>query len=171
MKRVPTAWLMTDERMGDQLWAALARVPPGGGVVFRHLTTPRAERLALFRRVRSVAVARRLVLVVAGERLPWAARHGGPRPVTAPAHDRREGVAGVRKGARMLFVSPVFATRTHPGAKGLGVRRARAIVRGLPVGAVALGGMDARRWRGLQGFAGWAGIDGWLDRGRSADCW
>ncbi len=154
---------MTDERMGDALWAALRRVPPGGGVVFRHLATPRAERLALFRRVRRVAVARRLTLVVAGERLPWAARHGGPRPVTAPAHDRREAIAGVRRGARVLFVSPVFATRTHPGAKGLGVGRAWAVVRGLPVAAVALGGMDARRWRRLRGlgFVGWAGIDEW----------
>jgi thiamine-phosphate pyrophosphorylase len=155
---------MTDERMGDGLWAALRRVPPGGGVVFRHLATPARERLALFRRVRSVAVARRLVLVVAGERLPWAGRHGGTRPVTAPAHDRREAVAGVRKGARVLFVSPVFATRTHPGVRGLGVRRAGAVVRGLPVLAMTLGGMDARLWRGMRrlGFVGWAGIDGWL---------
>lgn len=157
---------MTDERMGDALWPALRRVPPGGGVVFRHLATPSRERLALFRRVRSLAGARRLMLVVAGERLPWAARHGGPRPMTAPAHDRREAVAGVRAGARVLFVSPVFATRTHSGVKGLGVRRARAVVRGLPVAAVALGGMDAERWRSLQrsGFAGWAGIDAWLAR-------
>jgi thiamine-phosphate pyrophosphorylase len=155
---------MTDERMADALWPALRRVPPGGGVVFRHLATPAPERLALFRRVRSVALARRLVLVVAGERLPWPARHGGPRPVTAPAHDRREAIAGVRSGARVLFVSPVFATRTHPGVTGLGVRRARAVVRGLPVAVVALGGMDAgrsRRVRGL-GFVGWAGIDGWM---------
>ncbi|HEX8485145.1 thiamine phosphate synthase [Sphingomonas sp.] len=159
---VPKAWLMTDERLGDDLWAALARVPPGSGVVFRHLATPRGERLALFRRVRSVAVARRLVLVVAGERLPWRAHHGGPRPATAPAHDRREAVAGVRRGARALFVSPVFATRTHPGARGLGIMRARQIGLGLPLVAVALGGMDARRWRGLRGFWGWAGIDAWV---------
>jgi thiamine-phosphate pyrophosphorylase len=153
---------MTDERMGDALWTALRRVPPGGGVVFRHLATPRADRLVLFRRVRSVAIARRLTLVVVGERLPWRARHGGAMPVTAPAHDRREALAGVRGGAQLLFASPVFATRTHPGARGLGVRRARAIVLGLPVATVALGGMDARRWRILGGFDGWAGIDAWL---------
>ena len=151
MKRIPALWLMTDERMGDALWAALKRVPPGGGVVFRHYATPRAERLALFRRVRSIAVARRLMLVVAGERLPWPARHGGPRPLTAPAHDRREAIAGVRRGARVLFVSPVFATRSHPAANGLGVRRALGVGRGLPVVAIALGGMDAGRWRGCAG--------------------
>lgn len=166
-QRVPTQWLMTDERMGDALWTALRRVPPGGGVVFRHLATPRAARVALFRRVRSAAVARRLTFVVAGKRLPWAARHGGPKPVTAPAHDRREAIAGVRAGARVLFVSPVFATRTHPGVKGLGVRRARAIIRGLPVAVtvVALGGMDARRWRASATFDGWAAIDAWISAG------
>ena len=155
---------MTDERMGDALWPALRRVPPGGGVVLRHLETPRPERLALFRRVRSVAVARRLVLVVAGERLPWTARYGGPRPMTAPAHHLREAVRGARAGARVLFVSPVFATRTHPEARALGVRQASGIARGLPVATVALGGMDARRWRGMRRttFDGWAAIDAWL---------
>jgi thiamine-phosphate pyrophosphorylase len=167
---------MTDERMGVALWRALARVPVGEGVVFRHYRTPRAERLALFRRVRSVAVARRLVLVVAGSGLPWAVRHGGPRPTTASAHDRQEAVTAVRKGARLLFVSPVFATRSHPGAAVLGVRRARAIARGLPVRAVALGGMTPARWRRMEAqgktFCGWAGIDAWLPRatGRSDGC-
>jgi thiamine-phosphate pyrophosphorylase len=158
----PTIWLMTDERMGDSLVAALRRVPPGGGVVFRHLATARRERVALFRRVRGLAVARRLVLVAGGDRLPWAARHGGPAPTTAAAHDRREAVAGVRRGARVLFVSPVFATRTHPGLRGLGVRAARQVICGLPIAAIALGGMDARRWRRMRAMDGWAGIDAWL---------
>jgi thiamine-phosphate pyrophosphorylase len=153
---------MTDERMGEGLWRALSRVPPGGGVVFRHYATPRAERLALFRRVRRIALARRLVLVVAGEGLPWPVRHGGPRPLTAPAHDRREAVSGVRRGARVLFVSPVFATRSHPGAKALGIRRALAVTRGLPVVRIALGGMDARRWRAARVLDGWAGVDRWI---------
>jgi thiamine-phosphate pyrophosphorylase len=153
---------MTDERMGDALWLALARVPPGGGVVFRHLATERRARLELFRRVRSIARARRLTLVVAGDRLPWPMRHGGVRPATAPAHDRREAITGVRKGARLLFVSPVFTTRTHPGAKALGPRRARTIVRDLSAAAVALGGMNGRRWRRMAALDGWAAIDAWL---------
>ncbi|MEJ8630952.1 hypothetical protein P0F65_16040 [Sphingomonas sp. I4] len=39
--RYPVTWLMTDERLGDGLWRALARLPPGSGVVFRHHATPR----------------------------------------------------------------------------------------------------------------------------------
>jgi thiamine-phosphate pyrophosphorylase len=158
----PTAWLMTDERMGDAMWTTLRRLPPGSGVVFRHYATPPAERRALLLRVRRIAVARRLVLVVAGAR----GGHGrGPRAQSWPAHDRREAIAGWRAGARRFFVSPVFATRSHPGARALGVMKAAAIARGLGE-IVALGGMDARRWRRIRGlgFAGWAGIDAWNTR-------
>jgi hypothetical protein len=44
-------------------------------------------------------------------------------------------------------VSPVFATRSHPGARTLGPLRAAAIARALPVPAIALGGVDERRYR------------------------
>lgn len=155
---------MTDERAGALL-PLLRRVPPGTGVVFRHHATARAERLRLFRQARGLAIGRRLILVAGGDRLPWPMRHGGPAPVTAPAHDRREAVAAVRRGAALLFVSPVYPTRSHPGAPALGVRRALGIGRGLPVIRIALGGMDARRWRMLDGFEGWAAIDAWNEPG------
>ena len=69
----------------------------------------------------------------------------------------------MRAGARLVFVSPVFATRSHPGARALGPLRAAAIARGLPVLWMALGGMDAGRFRRLSGlgFHGWAAIDAW----------
>jgi thiamine-phosphate pyrophosphorylase len=153
---------MTDERMGAALWPALLCMPAGGGVVFRHLATPARERRAIFVKVRRIARARGLALVVAGEPLPGAGRFGGPRALAWPAHDRREAVAGVRAGARYLFVSPVFATRTHPGARALGARRAMAVGRGLPVARIALGGMSAAKWRRLRGFDGWAAIDAWV---------
>ncbi len=161
---------MTDERIGDGLWAALRRLPRGAGVVFRHNATPASERRALFRRVMRVAQARGLVVVRAGDRagagedgIHGTARGRGLR--TAPAHDRREAVTAVRRGADVLFVSPVFATRSHPAAEALGARKARRIARGLPVTAIALGGMDARRFRKCTGFDGWAAIDAWSSRG------
>ena len=69
-----------------------------------------------------------------------------------------------RRGADAVFVSPVFATRSHPGARGLGVVRFGLLVRGCPVPVVALGGMDARRFRRVRGLGayGWAGIDAWM---------
>ncbi|WP_174835647.1 thiamine phosphate synthase [Sphingomonas sp. CL5.1] len=163
---VPCLWLMTDERMGEGLWRAVSRLPRGSGIVFRHYDTPAAERRRLFARLLRIARARGLVLVRAG-----AARlsgemgtHGrsGPGITTWPAHSRREAVEGVRRGADALFVSPVFATRSHPGAPALGARRAAAIARGLPARRIALGGMDARRYALLTGFDGWAAIDAWL---------
>jgi len=166
-------WLMTDERLGDGLWAALRRLPSGSGVVFRHYATAARERRKLFRRVARIARARGLVVVRAGARAGYgedgvhgAARGNGLR--TAPAHDRREAVAAVRRGADVLFVSPVFATRSHPGAEALGARKARRIARGLPVTVIALGGMDARRFREMTGFDGWAAIDAWGAGGSGA---
>jgi thiamine-phosphate pyrophosphorylase len=164
---------MTDERLGDGLWAALRRLPPGSGVVFRHYATPVRERRRLFRRVVRIARVRGLVVVRAGERAGFGEDgvHGGARGSglrTAPAHDRREAVAAVRRGAEVVFVSPVFMTRSHPGGKTLGERGARRVSQGLPVVAIALGGMDARRFRKLIGFDGWAAIDAWGGGGSGA---
>jgi thiamine-phosphate pyrophosphorylase len=61
--------------------------------------------------------------------------------------------------ADAVVLSPVFATRSHPGATPLGPLRFRLLARraGLPV--IALGGMDARRARRI-GATRWAAIDG-----------
>lgn len=164
---LPRLWLMTDERMGEGLWQALERLPRGGGVVFRHYGLAPAERRALFARVLKVAKRRRLVLVRAGSE-PMrgeAGVHGayGRGLRTAPAHDRREAVAALRAGAQVLFVSPVFATRSHPGAPALGRLRFGLLVRGLDVPVIALGGMDVRKAASLRrlGIHGWAAIDAW----------
>lgn len=163
---LPTIWLMTDER-ADAI-AAMLRLPRGAGVVFRHHATPLAERRRLFERLLRIARARGLALVRAGA-APMRGEmgvHGRMRARTAgvrtwPAHDRREARAGVRAAADLLFVSPVFPTRSHPGAPALGPRRARRIGAGLGVPLIALGGVDARRFRKMRGFAGWAAIDAW----------
>jgi thiamine-phosphate pyrophosphorylase len=156
---------MTDERQGNALWATLKRLPRGSGVVFRHYATPAKARRALFRRVVRMAKARGLLVVLAGEHAGVGAdgthNRRGPGLLTAAAHNRAEAVAALRRGAHVLFVSPVFATRSHPGGGPLGARAARRIVQGMPVVAIALGGMDARRFRELVGFDGWAAIDAW----------
>nr|WP_277998394.1 thiamine phosphate synthase [Sphingomonas liriopis] len=152
---------MTDERIGKALFPTLRALPPGAGVVFRHYGLPRAERHRLFLRVRRLARARGLRISAAGN-LAGAPSHGVRRALTHAAHDRREAIRGVRAGATWLFVSPVFATRSHPGAVALGLRRALAITHGLDAGRVALGGMTAARWLRVRryGFEGWAAIDG-----------
>ncbi|MEO6217879.1 MAG: thiamine phosphate synthase [Sphingomonas sp.] len=163
---------MTDERMGDSLLAAIEALPRGAGIVFRHHATSQAGRRELFEQVARVARRKQLVLIRAGaERLGRgeAGVHGNGR-LTRPglrtwsAHSRVQAIAGKRAEADLLFVSPAYPTRSHPGAQALGPLRAAGIGRGLGLTVIALGGMDSARFarvRGL-GFLGWAAIDAWL---------
>lgn len=139
-RQYPEVWLFTDPRLGD-VAAAVRRLPRGSGVVVRG----GADAAAL------VAVARRRGL--------WLVDEADSR--LGRAHNRAELVRARRAGARVVFVSPVFATRTHPGARALGVVRFGLMIRGAGVPVAALGGMDARRFRRLQalGAIAWGGID------------
>jgi thiamine-phosphate pyrophosphorylase len=68
----------------------------------------------------------------------------------------------------MVFVSPVFPTRSHPDEAVLGEAGALALALMTRKPAIALGGMDAEAGERLMrlGWAGWAAIDAWLP-GRS----
>jgi thiamine-phosphate pyrophosphorylase len=155
---------MTDERQGEALWAALESLPGGAGVVFRHYGLPLKQRRTLFERVRRVAARRRLILLVAGLPLPGGhGTHGRPgRGLrSASAHNLRELKAAERSGADLVFLSPVFATRSHLRANTLGPRRFALIAHQANIPVIALGGMNARRARSLGGAWGWGGIDAW----------
>lgn len=170
-RQLPRAWLFTDERLGEQLWVALARLPRGAGVVFRHYRLAPPARRALLARVRAVVRRRGLVLVVAaagarageGRHLGVArSRRRYPGLVTAAAHNVRELVAARRCGAVLVFVSPVFASRSHPGAAPLGTLRFRRLARHAHARVAALGGMTAKRFRSLRpAAAAWGAIDAW----------
>jgi thiamine-phosphate pyrophosphorylase len=168
--------MMTDERQGDALWSALERLPRGAGVVFRHYSLPAAARRALFRKVRALARRRRLRLLLAGPPHlagAWGAdgSHGrtpcrrGIGLASAPAHDLREIRSAERGGADLLFLSPAFATRSHPHATPLGPLRFARLARQTRLPVVALGGMSAARARRLRasGLHGWAAIDAWTN--------
>ena len=87
-------------------------------------------------------------------------RHRGS--VTAPVHNLRELREAEWLGARLLFVSPVFATRSHAGAKGIGRLGLARLVHQTDRPVVALGGMTHARFKALRktGVWGWAAIDG-----------
>lgn len=161
---------MTDERMGDALWPALTRLPRGAGVIFRHYSLPDALRRALFARISQVARRRGLVLIRAGStpfRGEQGAHNQGTRQRrglrTHAAHNAREVVAARRQGADVVLISPVFPTRSHRDAPALGVVRAIALARMVPGKAIALGGVNVRRFARLRrgGFIGYAAIDAW----------
>jgi thiamine-phosphate pyrophosphorylase len=169
---LPRCWLLTDPRQGDALWPALERMPRGSGVIFRHHGV--ADRRGLFLRVQAIARRRRLVLLLAGPpalAAAWRAdgSYGADRrrparrsPIKAiAAHDRAELIAAGRSGATLVLLSPVFSTRSHPGARTLGRVRFGMLARASRVPVIALGGMDRRRARGLPAY-GWAGIDSWI---------
>jgi len=153
---MPRLWLMTDERSGDNLLPAVRRMPKGSGVIFRHYSLPKPERAALLREVNKVAKARRLTLLVGGRH--HHRRHGA---LTAPIHSIPQRIAAERAGANLLFVSPVFATSSHPGAKPLGRTKFGMLLRGARRPVIALGGVNPRRARSLKvfGIYGWAAID------------
>lgn len=153
---LPRLWLMSDERMGGGLLPSVAALPRGSGVVFRHYSLPPQEREALLRVVETVARRRRLVLVIGGT------THGRFRgAVTAPVHNIRERIAAERAGAALLFISPVFPTASHRGAKALGRVRLGLMMRGARCPVIALGGMNRQRAKSLSVLKiyGWAGID------------
>lgn len=171
---LPALWLMTDERIDEpDLLQAVACLPRGAGIIFRHYRLPAAERRALFERVRAIARARRLILIVAGsarQAVAWRADgwHGprGGRPAmpmihSAPVHSLAQIRRAERTGADLLFLSPVFPTRSHAGAPTLGRRGLAALARGAKRPVIALGGVNPARARSLRraGIHGWAAID------------
>ena len=168
---LPREWLMTDERQGDRLFDALARLPTGAGIVFRHYSLHSDERRRLYGEVRLIARRAGQLLLLggpAGQARAWGAdgSHGagpGEGLRTAPAHDLRQIRAAERAGAALVFLSPVYRTRSHPGAPTLGPALFGRLCRRTRLPVVALGGMDRRRARALRlrGAWGWAGIDAW----------
>jgi len=168
----PDIWLISDARNDAVLESALAGLQRGDGFVFRHYHLDADRRLARFRKLARIARSRGIVTAWAGS--PAEARRHGADAVYAPpkrlarahgllrvatVHGLRELAQAHRAQADLIMISPVFATRSHPGAGTLGPVRARLLARHAQVPVVMLGGMDARRARQTVPH-GWAAIDG-----------
>jgi thiamine-phosphate pyrophosphorylase len=145
---LPPLWLFTDARRLADPRPVVARLPKGlAGVVLRHDADP--ERAALGRDLARMCRARRLKLVVAGDPRLAAALgagmhlRGGRWPAGAPIAPRRQGTLltssahsgadlrrAARAGAVLAFLSPAFATKSHPDAAALGPLRWARLARG-----------------------------------------
>jgi thiamine-phosphate pyrophosphorylase len=156
-------WLLSDARNDDALEQALKRLPRGSGLVFRHYHLAKAERRARFKTLARLARTRGHLVALAGSKAAaraWGADLAyGPGGHLAPVHSAREIARAGRADA--LLLSPVFPTRSHPGAQALGPVRFRllAALSGKPV--IALGGMNSHHARALK-WPQWAGIDAFL---------
>lgn len=171
---VPRLVLLSDARNDAALERALARLPVGSALVFRHYHLAPAERRRRWAALRRLARARGIVLVAAG--LPCGrgaqGRYGAPASVRgagagglrlATAHSLRELGQAARARADAVLLSPVLPTRSHPGAPVLGLVRFLLLARQSAVPVLALGGMTratARRLPPRGPVAGWAAIDG-----------
>ena len=167
---LPRIWLITDERQGEGLLAAVARLPEGAGIVFRHHGLAEVARRDLFAEVRAAAPGPVLLAGPAELALAWAAdgSHGRGRGAglrSAPVHNLPEIRAAERAGADLLFLSPVYATASHPGARTLGLAKFAWLARRTALPVIALGGMNAARGKRLASFGayGWAGIAAWAE--------
>jgi len=163
---LPRLWLMTDERLGDGLLDAVARLPAGAGVVFRHYSLEEVARRSLFEQVRAAHPGLLLLAGPAELADRWGADGShGPGPGaglrTTPAHDLAEIRAAEAAGAALIFLSPVFATRSHPEARPLGAGGFARLAAQTRLPVIALGGMTPKRAETLVGAYGWAGIDAW----------
>lgn len=177
---LPPLVLMTDDARDLDWAAAVAALPRGAAVIVRH-RDPRAREI-LARRLRTAAVARGVKLLIADDEalavrvradgLHVPQRHAARvaaiidrHPhwlVTASAHD----AAAMRVPADALIVGPVFATASHPGARGLGVARFASLANSARH-VYALGGVDAVSVQRLAAMriAGVALIGGWVGEG------
>ncbi|WP_033074297.1 thiamine phosphate synthase [Sphingopyxis sp. MWB1] len=182
----PRRWLISDPRLDPGVERLLAFVPPGSAILVRHDALPPRARWRLFRRLAACARLRRLTLWLAGtahQAARWGAdgvylrQHDAGQAVQArrlglkiamPVHDQAEARRAARAQADVLFISPLYPTRSHPGIAPLstaGWLRLARLAGGQPI---ALGGMTAARAHRLmrqaasQGTSpGWAAIDAW----------
>jgi thiamine-phosphate pyrophosphorylase len=166
--------LLTDDLALPDPRDAARALPPGSLVIVRARDAERRAQLAL--QLRAIAWARGLILLIAddpalarslganGIHLPerraceaahWRAIHPGWL-ITAAAHS----LGAVLKSTHVdaILLSPVFATKSHAGARPLSAARARLIARSVPVAVFALGGITAQNAILLPGFAGIAAI-------------
>lgn len=136
--------------------------------MFRHYHLPPAERRARFETLRRLCKRRGLLIITAGEARGWCAdgRYAAPQSLGrttglrfATAHSLAEIGAAVRARADAILLSPVFPTRSHPGASVLGAVRFLHLAHCSPLPVIALGGMTKRRAARLPVW-GWAAIDG-----------
>ncbi len=170
---LPDLWLLSDERNDQVLERSLRAVATPLGFVFRHYHLPDAERYARYRQLERIARAEGHVVILADSALTareWGADgiYGAPLALyprrrdliqIATAHNLHEIAQANRIGADAVMLSPVFPTRSHPGAKTLGPARWRTLARHALMPVIALGGMTKRRAHHLD-CERWAAIDG-----------
>jgi hypothetical protein len=140
---MPTQWLIVDLQPSDAIRHTLGRLPLGTGLLFLQPPVSRSPQ-----RLRTIARHRNLAWVI--EAPGTAAR----------VHNQRELTRAMLRRAKLILVSPIHETASHPEWKPLPRMRAATLARLANRRAIALGGMNSKRYANVAplGFIGWAGI-------------
>lgn len=166
-------FMTDDERSPDPLVAA--RLLPKGAMIIVRSRDP-AKRVKWAYAMMALARSRGLLVLIANDPVlasrcgadglhlsetnaHRAAHWSALRPqwfISAAVHSLR--AALLRQYVDAIFLSPVFATASHPDHRALTAVRANAIAQDLAVPVYALGGITARNATLLSGFAGIAAI-------------
>ena len=135
----PETWLIIADPADRSAIESAKRLPAGAGVLLLQPIARQDER-----RLRR----RGLIIVLEG------------RTTAARVHNLRELRRALLARTPMIFLSPIYPTKSLPEWRGLPRMRAAALARLGRRRLFALGGMDARRFARIErlGFQGWAGI-------------
>jgi len=169
---LPELWLLSDGRNDAVLELALRSHACRIAFVYRHYHLEPCARNARYTRLKRIADRQGHITILSGsaaQAARWRAHgHYGPaarmRPrrdgllAIATAHNMAEIAAANRAGADAVMLSPVFPTRSHPGARTLGALRFLLMSRYAAMPVIALGGMKPRQAKRLR-WPRWAAID------------
>ncbi|MBI1237931.1 MAG: thiamine phosphate synthase [Alphaproteobacteria bacterium] len=171
---LPRLYVMTDAVRLPDPSALIPHLPRGAAIILRNGEWPRAERRALGLKLKRLCARHGIALLVANDPalaaalradgVHWSAfvltRHAHTdfarrrfRLITAAAHDAAESRRAEAAGADALFLSPVFATASHPGAKPLGMVGFARLARSARRPVVALGGITLETVKRLAPFS------------------
>lgn len=175
---LPPFFYFTDDQRGADPLQITSRLPKGTGVIFRHYNSENRAELAFY--LSKICKNRELSLIIAktpalaqkvqatGCHLPdhWItalpvlkARY--PQlTFSAACHGERSLLKAQNLGSDLAFLSPVFATKSHPGTPALGLVRTRKMIRPLTMPVYALGGVGFKHQDMLleAGFSGFGAI-------------
>ncbi|WP_169566586.1 thiamine phosphate synthase [Sneathiella limimaris] len=175
----PSAFYFTDDNRSTDLPSVIARLPSDTGVIFRHYDHPKRKELAAV--ILNQCARRQLPCFIAKDaavaylmgadgvhlpeymipRIPLLKHRYHGLLISVACHNRRSLLTAERLGADLAFLSPLFPTKSHPGARTLSPIKASTsinLLKNMPV--YGLGGVTANKLKRLKlaGFKGFGAI-------------
>lgn len=186
-KPLPRLLFVTDPHRAPDPEAVAARLPAGGGVIYRAFGAP--DALSRARALKSIATERGLILLIgadaaladacradgvhlpenlAGEAVVLRALHPD-WVLTAAAHSLAATRLAAEAGCDAALVSTVFASNSPSAGTPMGVQAFTDLVRAAPLPVYALGGVTPRTAPDLvgSGALGFAMVEGLVESVRT----